>query len=180
MYVIMRDVQTVYPREREKAIKNFLNLRYVALDTIITKDGGNRKGEWTMKGSSRFATAVLALFAAFVLVCGTWYLARTSSPEPYRVSTTRYPTGEDASSAQEAEAGQDGRPDSLLPDEVIDVNAAGAYDLQRLPGIGEKRALDIIAWREEHGPFQNVDELTNVPGIGPGILEGLREYVTVG
>ena len=76
--------------------------------------------------------------------------------------------------------GEDARPDSLLPGETIDINAADAYDLQRLPGIGEKRARDIVAWREEHGPFQNVDGLTEVSGIGPGILENLREYVTVG
>ena len=48
-----------------------------------------------------------------------------------------------------------------------------------LPGIGEKRAQDIVAYREEHGPFETVDELDNVSGIGPGILEGLREYVSV-
>ena len=71
------------------------------------------------------------------------------------------------------------RPDSLLPGEVIYINAADVYELQRLPGIGEKRAMDIIAWREEHGPFQAVDELTSVSGIGPGILEGLREYAAV-
>ena len=59
-------------------------------------------------------------------------------------------------------------------------STADAYDLRRLPGIGEKRAEDIIAFREEHGPFQAVDELTEVSGIGPVILENLREYVTAG
>ena len=52
-------------------------------------------------------------------------------------------------------------------------------DLQRLPGIGEKRAQAIVAYREEHGPFQTVDELDKVEGIGEGILAGLREYATV-
>lgn len=178
MYVIIKGVQTVYRTKREKAIKNFLNLQYESLCPIITKSGKNRKGERPMEGKSKFGPAVLALFTAFVLVCGTWYLARASSPEPYQVNTTRYPTGEDVSSAREPESGTDARPDSLLPGEVIDVNTADVYDLQRLPGIGEKRALDIIAWREEHGPFQSVDELTSVSGIGPGILEGLRDYVT--
>ena len=113
-----------------------------------------------MGGKSRYAGAVLALFAAFVLVCGTWYLARTTAPEPFQVSSVY--------------------PDSLLPGEVININTADAYDLQRLPGIGEKRAGDIVAYREEHGPFSSVDGLTEVSGIGPGILEGLREYVTAG
>lgn len=127
-----------------------------------------------MGGKSGFASAVLALFTAFVLVCGTWFLARTSSPEPYRVNTVQRPISE------EAESGVESRPDSLLPGERIDVNTADVYDLQRLPGIGEKRALDIIAWREEHGPFQTVDELTGVSGIGPVILENLRPYAATG
>lgn len=130
-----------------------------------------------MDGKSRFGPAVLALSAVFCLVCATWHLARTSSPEPWLVSSTRRPAAEylDASQPEEVL-----RPDSLLPGEVIDLNAADAYDLQRLPGIGEKRAQNIIAYREEHGPFRAVDELTEVSGIGPVILENLREYVTAG
>lgn len=132
-----------------------------------------------MERRSRSGLVVLALSAAFFLVCATWYLARTSAPEPYRVSSVRQPTAEEA--AVPEQSGQEPpRPDSLLPGEVIDVNTADAYDLRRLPGIGEKRAEDIIAWREEHGPFQAVDELTEVPGIGPVILENLRAYVTAG
>ncbi|MCI9672201.1 MAG: ComEA family DNA-binding protein [Lawsonibacter sp.] len=131
-----------------------------------------------MGGKSRYAGVVLALFAAFVLVCGTWYLARTTAPEPFQVSSVRRPPAEEVSGEPDAEG--EVYPDSLLPGEVIDINTADAYDLQRLPGIGEKRAGDIVAYREEHGPFSSVDGLTEVSGIGPGILEGLREYVTAG
>ena len=129
-----------------------------------------------MGGKSRFAAGVLALFTAFVLVCGTWYLARTSSPEPYRVNTARRPIAEE----EETEGGEETRPASLLPGERIDVNTADVYDLQRLPGIGEKRAQDIIVWREEHGSFRTVDELTNISGIGPATLESLRPYAEAG
>ncbi len=130
-----------------------------------------------MEGKSRFGLAVLALSAAFFLICGTWYLARASTPEPWQISSARRPAAEASSSAQlDSESPY---PDSLLPGEVIDVNTADIYDLQRLPGIGEKRARDIIAWRDGNGPFKTVDELTNVSGIGPAILEGLREYVSV-
>ena len=133
-----------------------------------------------MEGKSRFAPAVLALFAAFVLVCGTWYLARTSAPEPWQVSTVRRPPAEETAATKGAADEENVRPDSLLPGEVIDVNTADVYDLQRLPGIGEKRARDIIAYREEHGPFRTVDGLTEVSGIGPVILENLRAYVAAG
>ncbi len=130
-----------------------------------------------MEGKSRFGRVVLALLAGFTLFCAGWYLSRTSFPEPYQVITTRRPAEEAAAPAEREEGA---RPDSLLPGETIDMNTADVYDLQRLPGIGEKRARDIVAYREENGPFQTLDELTNVSGIGPVILENLREYVTTG
>ena len=119
-----------------------------------------------------------ALLAAFCLFCATWYAARRSSPEPYQVNTARRPPEVQLDGGETTE--EESRPDSLLPGEVIDINKADFYDLQRLPGIGERRAQDIVGWREEHGPFQSLDELVNVPGIGPGILEGLREYAAAG
>ena len=88
-----------------------------------------------MGGKSRYAGAVLALFAAFVLVCGTWYLARTTAPEPFQVSSVRRPPAEEVSDEPAVEG--EVYPDSLLPGEVININTADAYDLQRLPGIGE-------------------------------------------
>ena len=133
-----------------------------------------------MGGRSGFAAAVLALFTAFALVCGTWFLARSSSPEPFQVNTARSPSAEEHFSPEGAESGEESRPDSLLPGERINVNTADAYDLQRLPGIGEKRARDIIAWREANGPFRTLDELIEVSGIGPAVLENLRPYAAAG
>ena len=132
-----------------------------------------------MGETSRYGAAVLALLAGFALFCGGWYLSKASSPEPYQVTAARRPAEEEGPSP-EAPGVEDLRPDSLLPGESIDVNTADIYDLQRLPGIGEKRAQDIIAWREEHGPFPSVEDLDQVPGIGPGIVEGLREYTVTG
>jgi competence protein ComEA len=57
----------------------------------------------------------------------------------------------------------------------IDLNNASAAELQRLPGIGPKRAQQIIAER----PFRTVDELRRVHGIGAKTLEKLRPYITV-
>ena len=128
-----------------------------------------------MTGSSRYATAVLALTAGFILFCGGYFFAQISYAEPMRVTTAHRSTVVSDISEEESDY-----PDSLLPGEIINLNTADVYDLQRLPGIGEKRARDIAAYREEHGPFQSVDELTEVYGIGPGILEGLREYAAVG
>lgn len=62
----------------------------------------------------------------------------------------------------------------------LDLNAATAADLDRLPGVGPATATAIVRYREQHGPFTNVEQLGEVPGIGPAKLEALRPLVTVG
>ena len=134
-----------------------------------------------MAGISRFEKGVLLLTAGFVLFAGGWFLAGTSSPEPYTITVSSQesePPAPDPTLEEKPASGE--RPDSLLPDEVIDVNTADAYDLDRLPGIGPSKAEAILTYREEHGPFQTVDDLLAVSGIGEVTLENLRPYVTAG
>ena len=59
----------------------------------------------------------------------------------------------------------------------VDINSADAEMLETLPGIGETRAQAIILHRKEHGPFERVDDIVAVAGIGATILEGLRDLV---
>ncbi len=61
----------------------------------------------------------------------------------------------------------------------VDLNTASVEELVRLPGIGEVLAGRIVAYRETHGRFASVDELAAVSGIGPVVLEGIRELVTI-
>ena len=61
----------------------------------------------------------------------------------------------------------------------IDINSADTEDLTSLPGIGEKTAEKINEYREANGPFKSVDELLNVRGIGPKVLEKIRPLVHV-
>ena len=49
-----------------------------------------------------------------------------------------------------------------------------------LKGIGEKKALAVIAYREEHGGFESTEELMKVKGIGEKTFAGLKDKVTVG
>jgi comEA protein len=61
----------------------------------------------------------------------------------------------------------------------IDINHAGFYDLQALPGIGPAIAERIIAYRDSAGNFQSVGELMKVKGIGPAKFEKLKDKATV-
>jgi len=62
----------------------------------------------------------------------------------------------------------------------VDLNAAGAEELQAVPGIGKSLATRIVAFREKNGAFKSVDDLLKVQGIGEKSLEKLRPFVTVG
>ncbi len=61
----------------------------------------------------------------------------------------------------------------------IDLNRASAADLQQLPGIGPKRADRIVAYREQHGPYQRLEDLEQVDGIGPKIVDRIRGRVEI-
>lgn len=62
----------------------------------------------------------------------------------------------------------------------VDLNRADAAAFDTLPGIGPVLAERIVAWRDEHGRFTAVEELTEVAGIGPALLSGVRDLVEVG
>jgi competence protein ComEA len=62
---------------------------------------------------------------------------------------------------------------------VVDVNAATAADLDALPGVGPALAQAIVEYRTRHGRFRRVDDLLDVPGIGPAKLAVLRPLVKV-
>ena len=62
---------------------------------------------------------------------------------------------------------------------LVNLNRAGAAELETLPGIGPVLAADIIRFRQSNGPFQTIDELEEVPGIGPKTMQKLRPLTTV-
>jgi competence protein ComEA len=62
---------------------------------------------------------------------------------------------------------------------LIDLNTATIDALTTLPGIGPVKAQAIVAYREQIGQFQSVDQITNVSGIGPATYEKIRGLITV-
>ena len=61
----------------------------------------------------------------------------------------------------------------------VNINTASAKELDALPGIGEVLAQRIIDYRNANGPFQSVDDLIKVKGIGEKTLEKIKPYATV-
>ncbi len=62
---------------------------------------------------------------------------------------------------------------------ALNLNTANEVQLRSLSGIGGAKAHAIVTYRDQHGPFKTVDELTKVKGIGSKILEKLRNDITL-
>ena len=62
---------------------------------------------------------------------------------------------------------------------LININSADKNELMTLPGIGEKKAEDIIRYREDNGGFKSVEDLMNVDGIKEGTFQKLKDKITI-
>ena len=70
-------------------------------------------------------------------------------------------------------------PTSTFLPQRIDINRAEAWLLAALPGIGDTRAGDIVAYREQNGPFRAVNDLLKVKGIGQVTMDKIKDLVTI-
>lgn len=121
---------------------------------------------------SKWEFAILLLLAAFLGFTAGWFLRGKNLTGPLVVETQRKPDTPVIHLAEPspspALAGEGAR---------ININTADAETLMTLPGIGEKRAKDIIAEREENGPFRFPEDITRVSGIGEETLAKLIDYI---
>ncbi|WP_139652961.1 ComEA family DNA-binding protein [Raoultibacter phocaeensis] len=103
---------------------------------------------------------------------------------PDRTDTGDAPADAEAAAEGGAQGVASGRQGSSSGNAVIagkvNINAAGAEELDGLPGIGEATALKIIADREANGPFASIEDLQRVSGIGAKKFAQLAELVCVG
>ena len=61
----------------------------------------------------------------------------------------------------------------------LDINVATKEELDELDGIGEKLAERIIEYRDKHGAFMAIEELTLVSGIGESLMEDIMDKICV-
>ena len=61
----------------------------------------------------------------------------------------------------------------------LNLNTATTAELETLPGIGPTLAQTIVDYRAEHGPFATIESILDVPGIGEGKFEAIKDLVTV-
>ncbi|MDR0963665.1 MAG: helix-hairpin-helix domain-containing protein [Clostridium sp.] len=83
----------------------------------------------------------------------------------------------DIPTLEEAEA--QAKQDAAIASGIVNINTADASLLGTLPGIGESRAADIIAYRETHGSFRTIEEIMNVSGIKEAAFNKIRDKICV-
>lgn len=105
----------------------------------------------------------------------------------YTVSKAIYATGWDDNVMLEADAtgnwkkvdpNADPTPSDIVPT-LVNVNTANESELETLPGIGNTKAKAIVKYRSRHGNFNTIDDMNNVPGIGPATIDLFKAYVTI-
>jgi competence protein ComEA len=83
------------------------------------------------------------------------------------------PTGAASAASAPAAGAAAGAPASA----PVSLNSATPEQLDTLDGVGPATVAKIIEWRTQHGGFRSVDDLAQVPGIGPKRMAALRERV---
>ena len=140
---------------------------------------------FTLTRNERIALIVLV----FLLIAGSvisWLDTRNPRMiEEFRVVPGPVPAALESLSQSRDDAGASA-PESVLatrqPDQLrsrVNVNLASAEELQRLPKIGPRIAQRIIEYRSRNGPFQSLEHLARVEGIGPKTLVALDSLVVV-
>jgi competence protein ComEA len=133
----------------------------------------------------RIAIALAAVFMAGLLA---YHLGRESSEAPVTVITERKADraevlrgGDEPSPAPSVSPAEASAEDEASVPVVskININTATAEELCGLPGIGEVLAGRIVEFRRQHGNFKSIEDIMEVKGIGKGIFEKIRDYITI-
>ena len=82
-------------------------------------------------------------------------------------------------SAEEITAERESNASAEQSADRLNLNTASAQELAGLPGIGRKKAANIVAYREKNGDFSDIVDLMRVSGIGEKTFEKIKAEITV-
>lgn len=113
-----------------------------------------------MKKAFGWSISVLGV-SCLVFFCGMFFGRRSiDAPSNHATATTSAAVHSDAVA-------------------LININTADTETLQQLPGIGQTLALRIIVYRDQHGPFTDIRQLSLVEGIGDSKMANIIELICV-
>jgi len=62
---------------------------------------------------------------------------------------------------------------------LVNINTASLEELDSLPGIGPTIAQRILDYRDENGPFETIEDIMNVSGVGPSTFDQIKDLITI-
>lgn len=102
----------------------------------------------------------------------------SDGPEDQLGKGIRDGAGDGVTDGQGPGPGEEGEGAPIV-DVRININTAPPSELERLPGIGPVLAARIVAYREKWGPFQAIEDIMEVSGIGPAKFANMRHLIKV-
>ena len=122
-----------------------------------------------------------AVTLAFLCFTAGYVIGRANRGDPVIIST-QYSSPSPSPSLYSAPASEKSVPenDRSEKDGPVNINTADVHELADLPGVGEVLAERIAAYREKHGAFVTIYDITAVSGIGDGKFETIKDLITVG
>ena len=114
----------------------------------------------------------------------TWIATPAEEAKPEEEYTWLSPAEQEEITAISPEIREQPQPtEQAIPTEVpvlrIDLNKASLSELERLPDVGFILAQNILAYRDNFGPFSSVEDLANISGIGSSMIDELKPYLMV-
>lgn len=139
----------------------------------IEKENDNQKEEQALHQQTYILIGLACLFCAGILLYQVFF----QGPVIYRKSGKNKP---ETSVVSDVILSSEPEPSASSDTAaLINLNTATAEELDTLPGIGPVRAQAIITYRQEQGEFFTIEQVMEVDGIGEGIFEQIREFITV-
>lgn len=116
-----------------------------------------------------------AVYVFVIVLCACALVSCARQPRRYAA----YATTTDLQSRQAVENNSIGAPAASNGNPIININEASAHEMEKLPGIGEKLATEIVNHRTRYGRFRRVEHLLMVRGISENRLRQMRGMITV-
>lgn len=127
-----------------------------------------KPGVYELEASARIGEAVEAAGGMTGEAAESWLNLAEHMADGQKIEV---PSREQAQKLEEQAAEQE--------NSLVNLNTATAEQLTTLSGIGESKAKDILDYREQHGSFQAVEELMQIPGIKERVFEKIKDQITV-